>query len=382
MGIVKIDGLTKIYETADGPLEAVSDMDLEIQDGEFMVLVGPSGCGKTTTLRCIAGLEDVSEGQIILDGNDITHEDPADRDMAMVFQSFALYQHMSVRENMSFGLKLAGGLSKEHIDRRVREVAEMLDIPELLDAYPDQLSGGQKQRVALGRAIIREPAVFLFDEPLSNLDAKLRTQMRSELQQLQADLSVTSIYVTHDQTEAMTMGDRITIMNAGEIQQVGTPEEVYDHPKNLFVAGFIGDPSMNFWETTIESSEEGLAVKFGDQAYRLSSELSSQLPDRHAEEITAGVRPEDVKIVRDAADTSADILTAEVQVVEPLGNENLIHLELAGAECISREDAEVRPEERTEISVTFAEKNLYLFDSDGEAIKTRSNVQVAQPADD
>jgi multiple sugar transport system ATP-binding protein len=371
MSHLSIEGLSKLYDTPEGPLEAVSDMNLEIDDGEFMVFVGPSGCGKTTTLRCIAGLEAVTEGRISLDGEDITWKDPADRDMAMVFQSYALYQHMTARENMSFGLKLAGELPTDEIDRRVDDVAAMLDISELLEKHPGQLSGGQQQRVALGRAIVREPEVFLFDEPLSNLDAKLRTQMRTELEQLQAELGITSIYVTHDQTEAMTMGDRITIMDAGEVQQIGTPEEVYNHPANRFVAGFIGDPSMNFWTTETVATDHGVAVAFDGQRYPLSEPMADLVAEHTDGRLTVGVRPEDLDVLHAGDSPDTPVLETDVQVVEPLGNENLVHFELAGTECVSRVDSDVKPDEKSTVSVTFDERDLYAFTPDGDSFKTR-----------
>jgi multiple sugar transport system ATP-binding protein len=369
MGKLSISDLTKTYES-DGmkKIVAVDDLNLEIEDGEFVVFVGPSGCGKTTTLRCIAGLEVPDQATIKLDGVDITAKEAADRNMAMVFQNFALYPHMTVRENISFGLRLAGNLSDSEIDKRVANVTEMLEIGDLLAKKPDQLSGGQKQRVALGRAIVREPEVFLFDEPLSNLDAKLRTTMRTELQQLQHDLGVTSIYVTHDQAEAMTMSDRIVILNGGKLQQVGTPEEVYNEPANRFVAGFIGDPSMNFIDTELDMAESGYRLVLGDDYYSVSDEIAELLQGKG--HITAGVRPENVRVVEPTESLSEKaVITTEVKVVEPLGDENLIYYDIGDSEFVSEVDPRNRLSVGQEIRLTFDEADLYLFDEAGETLK-------------
>src|SRR6266496_3793030 len=262
MAEITLDKLTKVY--ADGTW-AVSDLDLEINDGEFMVLVGPSGCGKTTALRMVAGLEDISEGVVRIGERVVNHVPPRDRDIAMVFQSYALYPHLSVYENIAFGLRLKK-VPKQEIDRRVKDAARILDLEPFLKRKPRALSGGQRQRVAMGRAIVREPQAFLMDEPLSNLDAKLRVQMRAEISRLQSDLGVTTIYVTHDQTEAMTMGDRVAVMRKGELQQVDDPQDLYDRPVNLFVGGFIGSPSMNMIEATLERKNGSLVANFGKQS--------------------------------------------------------------------------------------------------------------------
>jgi multiple sugar transport system ATP-binding protein len=251
MSEIVLDGVTKTF--ADG-FEAVKDMDLDIQDGEFMILVGPSGCGKSTALRMIAGLEDITDGQLKIGDEVVNEMAPKDRDISMVFQNYALYPHMSVRDNMAFPLKLRK-MEKDEIDKRVSQAAKVLDLEPHLDRKPSQLSGGQRQRVAMGRAIVREPAAYLMDEPLSNLDAKLRVQMRTEVSRLQQRMGTTTVYVTHDQTEAMTLGDRVAVMRAGEIQQVDTPMELYNNPKNLFVAGFIGSPAMNFMPATVEGGK-------------------------------------------------------------------------------------------------------------------------------
>jgi multiple sugar transport system ATP-binding protein len=369
MGKLSISNLTKVYETDEmEEIVAVDDLNLEIDDGEFVVFVGPSGCGKTTTLRCIAGLETPESAVIELDGADITGDDPADRDMAMVFQNFALYPHMTVRENISFGLRLAGNLSEEEIDERVQAATETLEITDLLPKRPAQLSGGQKQRVALGRAIVREPEVFLFDEPLSNLDAKLRTTMRTELQQLQNDLGVTSIYVTHDQAEAMTMSDRIVILNGGKLQQVGTPEEVYNDPANRFVAGFIGDPSMNFIDTELDLTGSEPRLVLGDNYYVVSDGIADLLEGIGS--VTAGVRPESVRMVEPTESVpQTKTITAEIKVVEPLGDENLIYYDIGDSEFVSKISPRNKPSISQRIRLTFDEPDLYLFDETGETLK-------------
>ena len=367
MNGLAIRNLTKRFnEGADDEVLAVDDLSIEIDDGEFVVFVGPSGCGKTTTLRTIAGLEDPTTGEILLDGDDLTTQAPQDRNTAMVFQSYALYPHMTIRKNIGFGLKHSTDLTAEEIDSRVEEVAEMMGIGSLLDRKPDELSGGQQQRVALGRAIVRDPAVFLLDEPLSNLDAKLRAQMRTELQRLQADLGVTTIYVTHDQTEAMTMGDRIAILNEGRLQQVGTPMECYHEPKNRFVAGFIGEPSMNFLQ--MERRESTLVG--GGIEYQLSNRTQSALEG--ADRVTLGIRPEDVEIVDEASQPND--FPFRIEVVEPVGKESNLYLlpndsEEDGAEmltCIV--EGRHSYTEGDEVVVRLDEDVIHLFDTrSGEA---------------
>ncbi|ARS88472.1 ABC transporter ATP-binding protein [Natrarchaeobaculum aegyptiacum] len=314
MADLSLEHVTKRFDDGDDQIVAVDDVSIEIDDGEFLVLVGPSGCGKSTTLRMIAGLETISDGAITIDGEVVNDRPAQRRDIAMVFQSYALYPHMTVRENMRFGLEESTELDDETMDSRVEETATLLEIDDLLERKPGELSGGQQQRVALGRAIVRDPAVFLMDEPLSNLDAKLRSGMRMELQRLQDDLDVTTIYVTHDQTEAMTMGDRIAILNDGELQQVATPLECYHRPNNLFVAGFIGEPSMNFFDVTLEGDH---LVGDGFE-YPLSEPVRENLGD--TTDLVLGVRPEDVEIY-DARDGDHDF-PVHVDVVEPMGNEN------------------------------------------------------------
>jgi multiple sugar transport system ATP-binding protein len=355
-----LDTVRKEFDTGDDRIVAVEDIDLEIRDGEFLVLVGPSGCGKTTTLRCVAGLEDVTSGHIRFGDEDVTDLRARERDVAMVFQNYALYPHMNVKQNIGFGLKLSTQLSSAEIDSQVEDVAEMLGIEDLLGQKPKELSGGQQQRVALGRAIIRDPAAFLMDEPLSNLDAKLRSQMRTELQTLQHDLDVTTVYVTHDQTEAMAMGDRIAVMNDGRLQQVGTAEEVYRSPVNEFVADFIGSPSINVFDVAVEGDR---LVGPGGFDYRLSDPAPVEGYDR----VRAGIRPEDI-------DLAADGVAVETNVLEPMGNENFLYATLGDREITARIAATARPQPGDVVTVDFPESSLYLFDPDtGESLKTKTD---------
>ncbi|MBK5232030.1 MAG: sn-glycerol-3-phosphate ABC transporter ATP-binding protein UgpC [Thermoleophilia bacterium] len=315
MSDIVLDHVTKRY--GDG-YEAVKDMSLEIKDGEFMILVGPSGCGKSTALQMIAGLEDITEGDLKIGGNVVNNLAPKDRDIAMVFQNYALYPHMSVRENMGFALKLAK-VDKEVINQKVEDAAKTLDLTEHLDRRPANLSGGQRQRVAMGRAIVRDPQAFLMDEPLSNLDAKLRVQTRTEVSKLQSRLGTTTVYVTHDQTEAMTLGDRVAVMRAGELQQVGTPAELYNEPLNLFVAGFIGSPAMNFTAATVS----GDSVKLPFVDVPLSDELKKALgEDRNDRKVIAGLRPgnfEDANLIEEAE--GGVHFETEIDLIESMGSE-------------------------------------------------------------
>jgi multiple sugar transport system ATP-binding protein len=338
---VEFSDVAKIYP--DGT-RAVTDLTLEARDGEFMVLVGPSGCGKTTALRMVAGLEDISEGEIKI-GERVVNEVPSrDRDIAMVFQSYALYPHLTVYDNIAFSLRLRKE-RKGEIDRRVREAARVLDLEPFLARKPRALSGGQRQRVAMGRAIVRQPAAFLMDEPLSNLDAKLRVQMRAEISKLQRDLGVTTIYVTHDQVEAMTMGDRVAVMRRGALQQVAPPQELYDRPTNLFVGGFIGSPAMNLLEATLESANGGLAAVLGDQKIRLGDELVSTRPglkEYDGRKVVIGIRPEqleDAALVRDVPDDSR--VRGEVELREALGSELMVHFRLNVPPAITEEVKEL-----------------------------------------
>jgi multiple sugar transport system ATP-binding protein len=325
LAAVTFDRISKIYP--DGT-RAVSDLEIEIEDGEFMVLVGPSGCGKTTALRMVAGLEDISEGVVKIGDRVVNHVPPRDRDIAMVFQSYALYPHLSVYDNIAFGLKLRRE-KKAEIDKRVKEAAQILGLEPFLKRKPRALSGGQRQRVAMGRAIVRQPQAFLMDEPLSNLDAKLRVQMRAEIAGLQNDLGTTTIYVTHDQVEAMTMGDRVAVMRKGNLQQVDSPQVLYDHPVNLFVGGFIGSPAMNMVEATLESSDGRYTAQLGNQRLALSQELVSKRPALSAYEgrpLVLGIRPEHLEDAALAPDTPPDQrLRGMVQLREALGSEIMVH---------------------------------------------------------
>jgi multiple sugar transport system ATP-binding protein len=330
MATVELKNISKIYE---GGARAVNNVNLTVHDREFVVLVGPSGCGKTTTLRMIAWLDEISEGEITIDGRLVNDIPPRDRDIAMVFQNYALYPHMTVYQNMAFSLKIRK-LPKEEIDGRVREAAKILDIEELLARKPKALSGGQRQRVAVGRAIVRKPKVFLFDEPLSNLDAKLRVQMRAEISALHSRLQATMIYVTHDQVEAMTMGDRIVVMKGGLIQQTGEPLHLYNHPENLFVAGFIGSPPMNTFAAKIVE-EAGLVLADGG-SFRLEvpARAAQELKSRMGEEVVLGVRPEDLLLPE--KEEPLKTFQAEIRVVEPLGAEIHIHANTARHAFIAR----------------------------------------------
>jgi len=380
MARLEIEDVTKVYEAPEGDVVAVDDLSLAVDDGQFLVLVGPSGCGKSTTLRMVAGLESITEGTVSIDGEPVNEKEPRDRNIAMVFQNYALYPHMSVRENIGFGLKYSSDLSTAEMDERVQEVAEMMGIEELLDDEPSQLSGGQRQRVALGRAIVREPQVFLFDEPLSNLDAKLRTHMRTEISRLQRDLGVTSMYVTHDQAEAMTMADVVAVMNDGYLQQVAPPNEVYDHPANRFVASFIGSPSMNFFEARLagEHGDYRLVAQSDESVtYALSDAVVAEAGVEPGTDLTVGVRPEDVEIVPDASDGPRRI-DALVDVVEPMGSDNYLTLQHSpGEEWVARVDSSYTPEEETPVAYTFEERALHLFATDGRTLKSQGTSEGA-----
>ncbi|SEL16022.1 ABC transporter ATP-binding protein [Haloferax larsenii] len=370
MSQLELRNLRKEFTGGGEDIVAVDDVDLTLDDGEFLVLVGPSGCGKSTTLRMIAGLESVTAGDVIIDGESVRELEPRERDIAMVFQNYALYPHMTTRENIGFGLKMTSDLDASERNRQVEDVAESLGIEELLDDYPKELSGGQQQRVALGRAIIRDPEVFLMDEPLSNLDAKLRTQMRTELKALQDDLGVTTVYVTHDQTEAMTMGDRIAILNHGELQQVGTPLECYHQPANKFVAGFIGAPSMNF----LDASVEGNRLRHALFDYELSS-ATADVVDGH-DRVTMGIRPEDIRVV-DEADVDNPV-AADVHLVEPLGDISHVTLNVGEQQFTAVVPGGQAFERGEHVTLQFPEDDLHLFDADsGQALKNSS-----QSADD
>ena len=322
MATVTFDHATRIYPGNDRP--SVDQLNLEIADGEFLVLVGPSGCGKSTSLRMLAGLEDVNSGRILIGDKDVTDVQPKDRDIAMVFQNYALYPHMTVHDNMGFALKIAG-TPKAEIDKRVREAAKILGLTEYLDRKPKALSGGQRQRVAMGRAIVRKPKVFLMDEPLSNLDAKLRVQTRTQIASLQRSLGVTTVYVTHDQTEALTMGDRIAVLKDGVLQQVGTPREMYDHPANEFVAGFIGSPAMNLGQFTVK----GDVATVGAAKIQLSKATLDAITPEDGGKVTIGFRPESLDVVSAQDEHSIPV---RLSFVEELGSDAYIYGELVGAE--------------------------------------------------
>ena len=362
MAEVVFDHVTRIYPGNDKP--SVDDLNMDIKDGEFLVLVGPSGCGKSTTLRMLAGLEEVNKGRILIGGKDVTTMQPKDRDIAMVFQNYALYPHMTVAENMAFPLKLRK-VPKEEIAQRVTQAANILGITEYLDRKPKALSGGQRQRVAIGRAIVREPKVLLMDEPLSNLDAKLRNQMRAELIQLRQRIDTTFIYVTHDQTEAMTLGDRIVIMKDGLIQQIGTPQEVFNHPANLFVAGFIGMPQMNFYNAELVQEDGRYAVVLDRAKVFLSDEKQTKLQKNGVKPgpVTLGVRPEHLLLT---GDPNA-MVCGTVNVSEMMGSAVHLHISACGTDTIIIvPTAELENANAyaigSEVAFTFSGASAHLFD--------------------
>src|SRR5947209_12942693 len=358
MATVTYDHVNKKF----GETSAVKDLNLAVRDEEFLVLVGPSGCGKTTALRMLAGLEEQTNGDIFIGERRVNDVAPKDRDIAMVFQNYALYPHMSVYDNIAFGLKLRN-VPKAEIERRVNGVAEMLSIGQLLKRKPKELSGGQRQRVAVGRAIAREPAVFLMDEPLSNLDAKLRIQTRAMLQKLHQRLRRTTIYVTHDQVEAMTMGDRIAVMNEGILQQLDTPENLHERPANLFVAGFIGSPSMNFFPAKVASSQ-GQAV--ADAGF-FKAPVSGKAADSLGREVVLGVRPEDIDDLTHAQHDGHVPVEARVDVVEFLGNELQLHLSAGGQAFVARVSTDTQTRPGATLRVGFQTRKMHVFDKSSEA---------------
>ncbi len=357
MAKVEFKDVGKIYP---GNVMAASDINLVVEDKELLVLVGPSGCGKSTVLRMVAGLEEATNGHIFFDGVDVTDLPPKERDIAMVFQNYALYPHMNVFDNMAFGLKLRKH-PKDDIGNRVREAAEVLGIDQLLERKPKALSGGQRQRVALGRAIVRKPSVFLFDEPLSNLDAKMRVQMRTEIRKLNLDIQTTMIYVTHDQVEAMTLGDRLAVMDKGTIQQVGTPIDLYNRPVNRFVGSFIGSPAMNFVEGEISG---------GDAPEFKTSFATLPVPERFRSELkgrklTLGIRPEDLYVsVSDETEGNIHHIDAVIDVTETLGNEMIFHVDAGGQRLVVRENPDVRGSHGDKIRLSIDLDRIHFFDGD------------------
>ncbi len=362
MAKVELVNLSKIYPNG---ITAVKNVNLTVEDKEFVVLVGPSGCGKTTTLRMIAGLEEVSSGEIYIDGKLVNDTHPKDRDIAMVFQNYALYPHMTVYKNIAFGLMLRG-LPKAEIDRRVREAAEILGLTEYLNCRPRVLSGGQRQRVAVGRAIVRKPKVFLFDEPLSNLDAKMRVQMRAEISKLHKHLQATIIYVTHDQIEAMTMGDRIVVMNEGEIQQIGTPLELYHKPRNKFVAGFIGTPPMNMVEGYIINEGEKLCFVNNSQGIKIEvhPKYTNSLTKYLNKQVTLGIRPEDIDVHLTRQIIEGASLICKVEVVEPMGSEMNIYASIGSTSIVAKTKLEIEPELGSSITFKINLEKCHFFDSE------------------
>ncbi len=395
MAEIVLDRVTKSYPNG---ATAVKDLSITIADGEFIILVGPSGCGKSTTLNMIAGLEDISSGELSIGGERVNEKAPKDRDIAMVFQSYALYPHMTVRQNIAFPLTLAK-MKKAEIAQKVDEAAKVLDLTELLDRKPAQLSGGQRQRVAMGRAIVRNPKAFLMDEPLSNLDAKLRVQMRSEIARLQDKLGTTTVYVTHDQTEAMTLGDRVVVLLAGEAQQIGTPEELYNRPANLFVAGFIGSPAMNFFPATM--TDVGVRLPFGEVT--LTQEVHDLLA-RHQtpNNVIVGIRPEhieDASVMDGYARIRAMMFDVTVDMVESLGADKYLHFKSEGAgahaaqlaelasesgvgenEFVARVSTESQAKQGEEIQLAFDTSKLTIFDADTGKNLTLPDAAAGAPA--
>jgi multiple sugar transport system ATP-binding protein len=364
MASVTFDHVTKAYAE---DVIAVNDLDLLIKDGEFLVLVGPSGCGKTTALRCLAGLEEITAGQIKIDDRIVNRVPSKDRNIAMVFQSYALYPHMTVFNNLAFGLKLLK-TPKQEIKRRVEEAAKILNLERFLDRKPKALSGGQRQRVALGRAIVREPAAFLMDEPLSNLDAKLRVQTRAEISRIQQRLGTTTVYVTHDQVEAMTMGDRIAVMRDGLLQQVGPPPELYMQPVNKFVAAFIGSPAMNF---AMARAEDG-ALKLGNTTLDLTGAHAKAAAQRKGRDLEIGFRPEDLEIANGTGEGGVRF-PAKVEVVEYLGNQELLHVDAEGNDVVALVPSDKKVKVGDNVEFTIATERLHLFDPETEESLVSTN---------
>ena len=359
--------LKNIYKIYPNGFNAVKDFNLDIEDKEFIIFVGPSGCGKSTTLRMIAGLEDISSGELWIDGKLCNDIEPKDRDIAMVFQNYALYPHMTVYDNMAFGLKLRK-VPKAEIDKMVRDAAKILDLEKLLDRKPKALSGGQRQRVAMGRAIVRNPKVFLMDEPLSNLDAKLRVQMRTEIAKLHQRLGTTIIYVTHDQTEAMTLGTRIVVMKDGVVQQVDTPQNLYDKPGNLFVAGFMGSPQMNFLDAEVEVNGDKASLKIAGQSIELPPAKAKKVIDGGyaGKTVTFGIRPEDVDDSEMVVSTSKAVFESTINVYELLGAEVYLYFDLAEFPITARVDSRTTARPGDKVKFAFDVEKIHIFDKETE----------------
>ena len=364
MAEVSFENVHKVFP---GNVQAVNDVNIKIKDGEFLVLVGPSGCGKSTSLRMLAGLEEISEGTIRIGDRVINDVPPKDRDIAMVFQNYALYPHMTVYDNMAFGLKLRK-FKKQEIERRVKEAADILGIPELLERRPKALSGGQRQRVAVGRAIVRKPAVFLFDEPLSNLDAKMRVQMRAEISKLHNRLETTMIYVTHDQIEAMTMGDRIVVLKDGYIQQVATPTDLYDNPTNAFVAGFIGTPPMNFFNGRIERQDGKLCFNEGTFSLAVPEAWIEDVEPYEDKEVIFGARPENIGSPSAEAEEDVPKITAKVEVVEPMGSESYLYMNTGKSNFIARVDSHRKCDVGDDLDLALLMRKGKIFDKQTENV--------------
>jgi multiple sugar transport system ATP-binding protein len=405
MATLSLEQVTKVFPTG---AEAVRGLDLDVDEGEFVVLVGPSGCGKTTVLRMVAGLEEITSGTIRLGGEVVNDVSARDRDVAMVFQNYALYPHLDVLQNIAFSLRVRG-VPKHERERKAREAADVLGLTEVVQRKPRQLSGGQRQRVAMGRALVREPAAFLMDEPLSNLDANLRVQMRSEVLRVQRRLGVATLYVTHDQTEAMTMGDRVAVLNSGTLQQLAAPQELYEDPANLFVASFIGSPPMNLYEGAISGPADGRVLSLGSQRLALSADLGHRRPGLVAGEgrkVVAGIRPEHLTVA-ESGNANRETLAARIELVEALGNESLVHFstdarrvrnrggawtpdaavqtsgDIAGAsaaEGVARVDPRVSMAPGDRVTLTVEVDRLHFFDAEtGDAIGGAGRSEVTQP---
>lgn len=359
MAEVILNNVTKVYEAGQ---KVVDNICVEINDKEFVVLVGPSGCGKSTTLRMIAGLEDITSGQILINGEVVNNKPPKDRDIAMVFQNYALYPHLTVYENIAFGLKLRK-FDKKEIENRVHDAAKILELENYLNKKPKSLSGGQRQRVAVGRAIVRKPKVFLFDEPLSNLDAKLRVQMRTEISKLHKRLNATMIYVTHDQTEAMTMGDRIVVMKDGVIQQIDTPLNLYNNPANKFVAGFIGSPSMNFIEGEVLSGSNQFKSDSSEFTFELNQRFINRLVKHTSKKMTIGIRPEDFSLTNEN-ESNTNIINVCIDLIEPMGNEMFIHFSLRENKCVARVLPTDKIKAGDKVTLAYNLEKIKIFDSE------------------